>query len=526
VYGTPGWHATPVQVASLDSVVAIASGWVHSLALKADGTVWAWGYNGEGELGDGTDTTRFTPVQVSGLASIIAITGADTHSLALRSDGTVWSWGGNVAGQLGDGTTTQRRTPVQVLGLAGVTSIAAGFRSSMALTSDGTVSTWGDNRFGMLGDGTAKDRSTAERILTLGSVTALSSGRYHCLALESDGTVWAWGQNSSGQLGDGTATEHRTPVQVTGVAGAVAIAAGREHSLALLQHIGTALYTVDRTGTVGEPVRLKAYLKRTTDNAWVVGRAVMFRVGGSDVGSAVTTSSGMAYLDWIITDGPTERTIAAEYAGDPQYWPSAAWAALTALTHETQLYVPNRSAEIADTVLLKAYLYWGPSHLPKLGKTVRFSVGGTAVGSAVTNEGGRAMVSYAVPEGAGAGVRPLVADWPGDGGYRASAASATLDVGKAPTYLWFASRSAQITKQTYLRAYLRRLPDYVWLPGKAVRFALDGTVLGSEATDAGGRASYLYTVSAALGDHPMVAAFDGDGSYLPGGGSAVLTVTP
>ena len=99
---------------------------VHSLALKSDGTVWAWGYNNYGQLGDGTTTDRHTPVSVSGLTGVTAIAGGYGHSLALKSDGTVWAWGYNSYGQLGDGTTTDRHTPVDVSGLSGVTAIAGG----------------------------------------------------------------------------------------------------------------------------------------------------------------------------------------------------------------------------------------------------------------------------------------------------------------------------------------------------------------------------------------------------------------
>ena len=124
-------------------MVAIAGGDSHSLALKSDGTVWAWGYNGCGQLGDGSTTNRLTPVQVSGLTGVVAIAGGGSHSLALKSDGTVWAWGCNDYGQLGDGTTTNRLTPVQVSGLTGVVAIAGGGAHSLALKSDGTVWAWG-----------------------------------------------------------------------------------------------------------------------------------------------------------------------------------------------------------------------------------------------------------------------------------------------------------------------------------------------------------------------------------------------
>ncbi|MZG88400.1 RCC1 repeat-containing protein, partial [Staphylococcus aureus] len=104
-------------------VIAIAGGVYHTIALKSDGTVWAWGYNGYGQLGDGSTTNRSTPVQVSGLTDVIAIAGGYYHTIALKSDGTVWAWGHNEGGQLGDGSTTNRSTPAQ-RSLSGMKSVA------------------------------------------------------------------------------------------------------------------------------------------------------------------------------------------------------------------------------------------------------------------------------------------------------------------------------------------------------------------------------------------------------------------
>ena len=104
---------------------------MHSLAVKSDGTVWAWGYNAYGQLGDGTTTERHAPVQVSGLTDVVAVAGGYMHSLAVKSDGTVWAWGDDLVGQLGDGTTTDG-PPVQVSGLTDVVAVAGGYMHSLA----------------------------------------------------------------------------------------------------------------------------------------------------------------------------------------------------------------------------------------------------------------------------------------------------------------------------------------------------------------------------------------------------------
>jgi alpha-tubulin suppressor-like RCC1 family protein len=232
---------------------AIAAGGNHSLALKSDGTVWAWGYNGDGQLGDDTTTTRKTPVPVSGLSGIIAIAAGENHSLALKGNGTVWAWGNNGYGQLGDNSTTARKTPVQVLTLTNVKAIAAGGNHSLALTSSGAVKTWGANNSGQLGDGTVINSKTPVNVSgLLSGISAIAGGASHSLALTSGGAVKAWGANNDGQLGDGSKTNSTTPVGVFGLSsGIAAIAAGGFHSLALTSGGAIKAWGLNDNGQLG-----------------------------------------------------------------------------------------------------------------------------------------------------------------------------------------------------------------------------------------------------------------------------------
>ncbi len=214
--GIDAYALRPVKAYNITNVMKIAAGFFHSMALKSDGTVWTWGVNQHGELGDGTTTDRTTPVQVSGLNNVISIGAGGNHNMALKSDGTVWTWGDNEYGQLGNGTTTRRLTPVQVSGLNNVVAIASGGKYSMALKSDGTVWTWGDNEYGQLGNGTTTNRTTPVQVSGLSNVVEIAAGG-HCMALKDNDTLWAWGYNSDGQLGDGTTTNRTTPVQVSGL---------------------------------------------------------------------------------------------------------------------------------------------------------------------------------------------------------------------------------------------------------------------------------------------------------------------
>lgn len=226
---------SPVQVNGLNSVIAVSGGQAgyHSLALKADGTVWTWGKNTEGQLGDGTLNNSNIPVQVSGLSNVIAIAGGEYHSLALKNDGTVWAWGRNSNGQLGDSTTTNSSVPVQVLYLSGVTDIKGGRYFSFALKSDSTVWSWGQNADGQLGDGTTTQRLTPVQVVNLNQVVAIAGSAFHCLALKSDGTIRAWGRGVDGQLGDGLQTASSIPVQVLSINNAVEIVSGTNYSFAL-----------------------------------------------------------------------------------------------------------------------------------------------------------------------------------------------------------------------------------------------------------------------------------------------------
>jgi alpha-tubulin suppressor-like RCC1 family protein len=218
---------------TVGTVTAIAAGRGHSVALKDDGTVYTWGRNDYGQVGDGTTTNRFTPYQVTEIGDAVAIAAGKDFTLVLKRDSTVWGWGRNDDGQLGDGTTTNHSTPAQVMGgQTGVIAIYAGQYHSFARKSDGTVWGWGYNKFGQLGDGTTTNQLTPVQLTGLADMVAFAGGIGHTLALKNDGTVWSWGLNNYGQLGDGTTTDRPTLAQVAGLTGIVAVAAGGLYSVA------------------------------------------------------------------------------------------------------------------------------------------------------------------------------------------------------------------------------------------------------------------------------------------------------
>ena len=219
----PRW--SPVQLAGMAGVRTVSAGYLHSVALMSDATVKAWGVNTVGEVGDGTTIDRWTPTAVPGLKNVVAIDAGVLFTLALQAAGTVVSWGRNGQGQLGDGSLINRSTPVAVPGLTNVVAVAAGLDHSLALKSDGTVWAWGDNLRGQVGDGTLTRRTAPVQVAGLINVVSIDAGFYSSAAIKTDGTVWRWGSNSFGEIGDGTLVDRTTPVQMTGIANAARVAA-------------------------------------------------------------------------------------------------------------------------------------------------------------------------------------------------------------------------------------------------------------------------------------------------------------
>jgi alpha-tubulin suppressor-like RCC1 family protein len=235
----------------LGEVTALAGGKSHSLALLKSGSVAAWGYGTDGELGNGTNLPTDVPVMVSNVNEATAIAAGSFFNMALLKNGTVLTWGENKHGQLGDDKTENANKPVPVCELAEfpckpendlneVIAISARGAHALALLRNGTVMAWGQNKHGELGNGGTTDSPIPVQVSALSGATAVAAGEADGYALRGNGTVEAWGEGEAGQLGNGATANSLVPVQVSKLSEATAIAAGSAHALALLRN-GTAM---------------------------------------------------------------------------------------------------------------------------------------------------------------------------------------------------------------------------------------------------------------------------------------------
>jgi alpha-tubulin suppressor-like RCC1 family protein len=248
--GTSSYDSSPVpvRVPGLTNVVAIASSGQASFAVKSDGTMWAWGWNGSGELGLGSPAEQVAaPTRIPSLSGVVSAGAGGNNGYAVKSDGTVWAWGVNREGQLGNGqgcdpdetVRCESRVPVQVSGLTGVRSVAGAYDVVFALRTDGTVAAWGRGQRGALGDGVDHEPGhvarTPDAVAGLTDVTAVANFQSGGYALRADGSVWAWGENLYDALGNESVHDFTaTPVAVPGLSGASAVGSSYQTGYAVV----------------------------------------------------------------------------------------------------------------------------------------------------------------------------------------------------------------------------------------------------------------------------------------------------
>ena len=271
--GTTSDSHVPSKV--LEGVSKVATGTYHSLAVKTDGSLWAWGYNSDGQVGNGTSgsgTNLSTPVRI--MDGVVQVAAGCYHSLAVKTDGSLWAWGYNYYGQVGNGTSgsgTDVSTPVKIMD--GVVQVAAGRSHSLAVKSDGTLWAWGYNYYGQVGNGNSgSGTNISTPVKIMDSVSKIYAGSYHSLAIKTDGTLWAWGNNDSFCLGDGTGVNKTTPVKIMDD---VEMASGGSANTFILKTDGS-LWACGDIDYIG---------KLQTSSSWAISNPIEIMKGVSEVAS-------------------------------------------------------------------------------------------------------------------------------------------------------------------------------------------------------------------------------------------------
>ena len=290
--GTTYTHKVlPVQIGTSTDWKQVTNGNFASLAIKENGTLWAWGRNTYGVLGTGTGSSNIlTPFQVGTVSTWKQVSAGNEHVLAIRQNGTLWAWGRNNQSQLGNGSTVDQATPIQV----GVDTtwvwVAAGLQYSTALKADGTLWTWGNNSYGQLGRGGVAN--------VPGIVTStipwktIEAGGYHVVGIKQDSTLWAWGRNDYGQLGNNTSTNSSSPLLINASPVWMKIGVGLEHSLAIKTDSTLWLWGRNTNGQTGDTVEYLTALPKTIVPKQINSSASWKEIDGGNINSIAIKSNG------------------------------------------------------------------------------------------------------------------------------------------------------------------------------------------------------------------------------------------
>jgi len=256
-------------MAQCDFLRTVSAGGEHALGIRSDGTLWTWGGNYNGQLGNGTSVNSNSPIMIDTATDWQFVSGGNSHCLAIKN-GSLWAWGRNLSYQLGDGTFFQRNVPTLIGSDTNWAVVSAGGMHSMGLKKDGTLWAWGSNASGQLGDGTNSNRTVPTQIGTATNWKIISAGNAHNMAIKTDGSLWVWGENFNGELGVGNTTDLYTPTQI-GIGNTWQdVSAGYEHSLAVQTNGNLWSWGENNGGQLGDSTTSDKLLPTliSTSNNW------------------------------------------------------------------------------------------------------------------------------------------------------------------------------------------------------------------------------------------------------------------
>lgn len=209
-------RSSPVQVGALTDWAQVSAGRAFCAAVKTNGTLWAWGFNSNGQLGQNDRVNRSSPVQVGALNDWARVSAGNDFCVAIKTNGTLWSWGYDQSGALGLNIFpgSARSSPVQVGALTDWSQVSGGGAFCAAIKTNGALWSWGSNSSGQLGQNNVNDLSSPVQVGALTDWAQVAVGNAFCRAIKTAGTLWSWGQNTSGQLGQNNTTNLSSPVQV------------------------------------------------------------------------------------------------------------------------------------------------------------------------------------------------------------------------------------------------------------------------------------------------------------------------